>query len=102
VESFSTITSPVFAELVIIPGDIAARFLPHHVPLFKALREMAEVRRFKLVFLVEAVDEQGARQKLVTALHSVAANGLLDFLDSPPTIRTACPRHHRWGFLDFY
>ena len=66
------------------------------------LRKMDETRRFKLVFLVEAEDEWDARWELAAVLDSMIAGGLLDFLDSLPTICTARPRHRRWDLLDFY
>jgi len=54
---------------------------------------MNETIPFKLVFLLEDPDplQSGTRQELASALGIVIANGLLDFLDSPPTIRTARP-----------
>ena len=100
VKPFLTITSPVFSELVIIHTGISI-YLPQEVTLFETLRKMNEVRHFKLVFSVEAEDERGARRELAVALDSAAAKRLLDFLNSPPTIRTAPPRYHRWDFLNF-
>ena len=50
---------------------------------------MNEVRRFKLVFLLRAPDPCEARRELLEAIESATAKGLLDFLDSPPTIRIA-------------
>jgi len=101
-KAFSTITSPVFSELVLVHTSIYVDRIPQEVTLFETLRKMNEVRRFKLVFLVEAENARHARRELETALVSVAAKGLLDFLDSPPTIRTARPRYYKWDFLDFY
>ena len=69
--------------------------------MFETLRKMNEVRRFKLVFLVEAENALDARREITAALVSVTAKGLLDFLDSRPTIRTAHPRYYKWDFLDF-
>jgi len=47
------------------------------------------VRPFKLVFLLEVprTSRVEARRELVGALDWVVAEGLLDFLESPPTIR---------------
>ena len=95
---FSAIVSPVLSEVVIV---ISTRHLPQEATLFEVLHKMNEVRPFKLVFLLEAEDPWSARPKLAEALNSAAAKGLLDFLDSPPTIRTAQPRHYKWDFLDF-
>ena len=85
VEPFSTITSPVFSEVVVVLAGREIR-LPQEVKLFKILRTMSEVRPFKLVFLLEG---PGSHQReLVGTLESANAIGLLDFLDSPPIIRT--------------
>jgi hypothetical protein len=88
-EVFSTITSPVFSELVIVLGVKAAARLPSEVTLFETLRTMNEIRTFKLAFLLVAPDlhRENARRMLTGALGPAAASGLLDFLDSPPTIR---------------
>jgi len=100
-EIFSTIASPALPELVIIHTGATIHLLPRVVELYKTLRKMNEVRPFKLVFLLEAEDIWVARRNLEGILDSAAAKGLLDFLDSPPTIRTARPRHYKWDFLDF-
>jgi len=108
---FSTITSPVFSELVIIlVGDGIAR-LPHEVMMFETLRKMNEVRPFNLVFSFEGpplVPRGGqsasaeVRWKLEEALDYVATKGFLDFLDSPPIIRIVMRVHHyEWDFPDF-
>ena len=88
---FSTITSPVFSELVIVYTGIMVAYLPQEVALFETLRMMNVVRPFELVFLLEVSDSyQGkARLELEEALASATANGLLDFLYCPPTIRRA-------------
>jgi hypothetical protein len=89
-EVFLTITSPVFSELVIVIGVDAVARLPSEVKLFKTLRTMNHVRVFKLVFLVVDPDssQEKARRMLAGALDLAAARGLLDFLASPPTIRS--------------
>jgi len=86
---FSTITSPVFSELVIVIGGHVVTFLPRDAALFETLRKMNEIRPFKLVFLPDAPEyrQEKVRRELAEALDSVAAEGLLDFLDSPPTVR---------------
>ena len=78
-EVFSTITSPVFSELVIVLGGDRMSYLPSEIALFETLRAMNEVRPFKLVFLFEVEDsfQVEARRKLVGALRnqkSVAAS----------------------------
>ena len=80
-ETFSTITSPVFSELVLVFRNDEIIQLPSDVTLFKTLRTMRELRAFKLVFLLEAPNQlRGeARRKLVEALDLVKAKGFLDF-----------------------
>jgi len=97
---FSTITSPVFSELVIA---LARHHLPLPVMLFGVLRRVNEVRRFRLVFLlvVEVRDLYDGRRELAETLDSVTTKGHLDFLNSPPTIRIARPRYFKWDILDF-
>jgi len=85
-EVFSTITSPAFSELVIALGRHETR-LPCGLAFFEALHMMNVVRPFKLVFLLEVSYFLEARRELEEALASVTARGLLDFLNSPPTIR---------------
>ena len=90
-EVFSTITSPVFSEFVIVHTGATPDYLPQEVALFDALRAMDIIRPFQLVFLLEVPDvyKGKAQRELAEALDSVIAKGLLDFLDSPPTIRWA-------------
>ena len=95
-EVFSTITSPVFAELVVVLWEYQIRTLSAEVTLFQALRTMSKVRPFKLVFLVEVSDPYlGEREELAEVLDSIAADGLLDFLESPPTILIDIQFHWR-------
>jgi len=93
IDIFSTITSSVFSELVIVITDKCSLYLPRE---FSLLRTMNEIIPFKLVFLLETSKPfQGkAQRELAGALESMTANGLLDFLDfldSPPTTRIARP-----------
>jgi len=59
-----------------------------------------------LVFSLEApsVSLLEARRTLEEVLESATATGLLDFLDSPPSIRIARSRFYEWDFLflDFF
>ena len=89
-EVFSTITSSVFSELVIVIGGNSTTYLPSEIPLWETLRTMNQIRPFKLVFLLAVLDlfQEEARRKLEGPLDSMAARGLLKFLDSPPIIRT--------------
>ena len=95
---FSTIASPVFSELVVVLAGDPATYLPRNVALFETLGRMNAVRPFNLVFLLNVSESfRGeARPKLKGALDSVTAKGLLDFLDSPPTIR--CVRYRRYAW----
>ena len=99
---FSTITSPVFSELVIVIEADGVAHLPSEVMLFETLCTMNGVRPFKLVFLLMVPDVSlgEAQQQLGGALDLVIARGALDFLDSPPTIRNArsCKR---WWHMSF-
>jgi len=96
---FSTITSPVFSELVIIIGN-SVTYLPQNVRFFETLRKMHEVRPFKLVFLFEAPDHWNTRRRLAEALRLVTTKGLVDFLNSPPAIRIAQSCYSEWDILD--
>ena len=96
--AFSSITSPVFSELVVVLAGEALVNLPQAAVLFETLRRMKEVRHFQLVFSFEGpclMLKEGRwglvepQQELKRALDSVAAKGFLDFLDSPPTLRSA-------------
>ena len=109
-EVFSTITSTVFSELVVVLAGDGITCLPHEVTMFETLRKMNEVRPFKLVFLFEGpspVPSGGrsasveARWKLKEALDYVVTNGFLNFLDSSPIIRVVTRvRHYQWDFPD--
>jgi len=87
VKIFSTITSPVFSELVVVFAGRGMKYLPRNA-ILATLRTMHEIRPFKLVFLLEvAGHSREARRELTEALDSVTADNRLSFLDSPPTIR---------------
>jgi len=91
-EVFSTITSPVFSELVIVLENSQVAYLAWDVAFFETLRMMNQIKPFKLVFLAEvlgwfSVGREEARQRLTGVIDLVTAKGLLNFLGSPPTIR---------------
>ena len=88
-EVFSTITSPVFSELVVIVQANGMACLPLGLPLFETLHMMHKVRPFKLVFLLTDLDlfQEETRRKSAGTSDSVTVRGLLDFLVSPPTTR---------------
>ena len=108
VDVFSTITSPVFSEFVIVLAGNAAAYLPLQPVLFQTLRRISEERPFELVFSFEGPcfvprgkrwEPAEARWELKQALDSVTANGFLDFLDSPPTVRiTTQSTRYEWDF----
>ena len=96
---FSTITSPVFSELVIVlTGHVD--FSRWTVKLSGALRIINKVKRIKLVFSLEAPSpSQWETQQLEEFLESMTAGGFLDFLDSPPSIRIPRCRFYDCGSL---
>ena len=110
---FSTITSPVFSELVIIIPDHLLTYLAQEVRFFETLRKMNEVRPFKLVFfLVDLDNDQGGRKRRSASLplkseelwrgwreamdSEAARKSLPDFLDPPPTARIVQSRTFDW------
>ena len=101
-DAFSTITSPVFSELVITLDTNSALRIPLVIVLCEGLRELNQVRPFKLVFSFEGPysSPEEARHILTRCLRSATALGLLEFLNSPPTIRIARTRRHGWNSLD--
>jgi len=98
-EVFSTITSPVFSELVIIlhPDEFTVL---SNVTFFETLCRMNQVRPFTLVFLVKIKDSCCIRtellQKFGDAIFSATAKGLFNFLDSQPIIHTG-EQTPEWG-----
>lgn len=88
-EAFSTITSSVFSELVIVLWYDQFTSLPSDVTFFKTLRTMNEVRRFRLAFLlqVHSPPTREGRSRLEGAVASLAEKGLLDFLNEPTAVR---------------
>ena len=79
----------MFSELVLVIAGHTVTYLPQDVTLFETLSKMYEAKPFNLVFLPEApgLYQKEVRRGLAEALDSAVAEGLLDFLDSPPTIR---------------
>ena len=91
-EVFSTITSPVFSELVILIRDDEAVRLLSEVTFFETLHAMNEIRPFKLMFLLIG----GARRDSVGALDLAIAGGFFDFFDTPPIIPCGEFRNGWW------
>ena len=99
-EVFSTITSPVFSELVIVltfAYDTSVHLL-QEVEFLETLCKMNEVRPFGLVFLLEGphVGRWEAGPVLKGNLDSAITQGLFDFLGKPPTIRMAQSSYYGW------
>lgn len=86
--TFSTVTSSVFSELVVVLWEHGIACLPSDVTLFETLRAMNEIKPFRLVFLVEVAGlyQEEGRRELKQALDLVTGKGFLDFLESPPDI----------------
>lgn len=91
-ELFSTIVSPVFSEFVVVVGDNPLAGLLSDETWFAALRAMNEAKPFKLVFLIVHWSTLsffwGVPERKI---EEATAEGLFDFLGSPPTIRIASP-----------
>jgi len=89
-EIFSTITSPVFSELVVVVKGDETSDISSDFTFFEALRTMKEVRPFKLVFSFDTTTRitrgEKEQRRLAEVLDMVNAEGLLDFLDSPSII----------------
>ena len=90
----------MFSELTIAIMLYEIR-LPWAATLFKELRAANEVRPFKLVLLLRMSHFHEAQKELKADLESAAMKVLLNFLDSPPTIRFTQSPHYRWDFFDF-
>lgn len=86
---FSTITSPVFFELVIVVTYRGVKNLPQGAKLLETLRETNEKRPFKLEFSFAVTDLlwEEERRELARSSDAMAVKSCVDFLDSPPTIR---------------
>ena len=82
----STITSPVFSEIVVSLGwwDI------HYVQLLEpALRELYRTKEFRVAFCLEVsswMEEMGQSERELTRMKALVGTGLYDFLPCPPSI----------------
>ena len=63
---------------------------------------MVSGRLYKLVFLLEDSDysQDGIRREVARAPDPVTTKGLLNFRDSPPTIRIGRSSYHVWECFD--
>jgi len=102
---FSTITSPIFSELVIVRSGKWTHNIAYDVRLAQTLQMMHKVRPFKLVFLFEGPYSSGPvdrRREMMEAVDDAVSKGFLDFLDSPPTVRITAPsRYYDWKISEF-
>ena len=100
-DTFSTITSPSFSELLIVLREGEIKNLSPDTAFFHALRIIHEIKGFRLVFLLHILHwPLGERVALGRALESAAAKGLFDSLDSPPIIRVEGVTHREWMPVD--
>ena len=76
----------MFSELGIIikPPDAHSHYI---ATLFMALRAVNEVRQFELVLLLKPTESGEVLQESAEIIDTLTARDLLDFLDSPPTVR---------------
>ena len=95
-EAFSTITSPVFSELIIVLEGDTATFQPQKLVPFETLGKMNEIRPFKLVLLLDVLGpfREGTRRRLERTLDLVTTRDFLKSFDSPPAIRWAQSRRY--------
>lgn len=95
-ELLSAIRSPVFSEIALDIGDHELARFPVDPGFFRTLRMVNAIRPFKLVFLLDIrkVHPTDVHRRFTKVLETVTAEGLLDFLDSPPIthIRQVLPR----------
>ena len=84
----STVTSPVFSDVVITLQDdiVRSHFLRYN--LFTAVRDMSKVKSFRLVFRLGKLsrDGEGDRERLKGLIEAEAAKGGLGPLSQPPVI----------------
>ena len=98
-ELLSTVTSPVFSEFIIGLPRYDTR-LHWADALFRPLSSISQPKHFGLTFSLEYQASCEARRALLDTLDPLTAKGLFDFLDSPPIIRVAQPRHYKWDCFD--
>ena len=84
----STITSPVFSEVVIVLQDGSIRNGYSFEHLLSVVRGTYEVKPFCLIFCLEIWEgyREDATKRLRSHINAEAARGWLDFLPCPPII----------------
>ena len=87
-ELLSTVTSPVFSYVVILIRDDINNTHFLRYSLFSAVRDMSEVRPFRLVFRLGKLplDGEGNRERLKGLIEAEVAKGGLGPLPRPPVI----------------
>ena len=82
----STITSPVFAEIVVVFSAREVHYPPRVVA--SILREMYEIKEFKVAFCLEAPEELRTSKShcLALEIRDAVVAGAYDFLPCPPVV----------------
>ena len=90
----STITSPVFSEIVI---SLAPWSIHRVRPLEPALRELYRTKRFKVAFCLEVsswVEVEEGQHRLTLEMETAVGIGLYNFLPCPPLIFSRVVVYH--------
>lgn len=104
---FSTITSPVFSDLVIVLQSDCVSIYNRRFRqvLFGLLRGMYEVKPFRLIFCLESQKVQDhTMAEFKREIDAEVVEGGLDFLPCPPVVvsHTRTTRSSEWETLRVY
>ena len=81
----STITSPEFSEVVVIFPEGGFRRVPER--LVSVLREMYEIKKFRVAFCLELAERRMPyAHRLTLEVEEGVAAGIYDFLPCPPSV----------------
>ena len=85
-EFLSTIASPAFSEVVVVFHELDVRWPPRG--LNEGLREMYKIKRFRVAFCLEALEELRVPNlhQLTLDTRAAAEGGAYDFLPSSPLV----------------
>ena len=85
-EALRTITSPVFSEIIVVFNEEDVHWPPPG--MIDVLREMYEIKNFRLVFYLEASEESRVSnlQVLKETTQEAVGNGSFNFLPYPPLV----------------
>ena len=88
IKALSTITSPVFSEVVIVIAHDEAGWW--HKPLAEVLREMYKIKEFKAAFRVQTSEELMALalQRLTLKARQAVEEDRYNFLPCSPVVRS--------------